>query len=65
MRRKRRVFGVAPFQKGNGGRKRGSKNRTSLVAAAHLEREAAACMHHGEGEEDYSIVIEEIRRRIW
>jgi len=25
----------------------------------------AACMRHGMGEEDNSIVIEEIRRRIW
>jgi hypothetical protein len=29
-----------PFQKGNGGRKRGSKNRTSVIAAALVQGEA-------------------------
>jgi hypothetical protein len=36
-----------PFQKGNGGRKPGSKNRTSVVAAALLEGEAADLVRKG------------------
>lgn len=36
-----------PFQKGNGGRKPGSKNRTSVVAAALLEGEIADLVRKG------------------
>jgi hypothetical protein len=36
-----------PFQQGNGGRRRGSKNRSSVVAAALLEGEAAGLVRKG------------------
>jgi hypothetical protein len=36
-----------PFQKGNGGRKPGSKNKTTLVAEALLEGEEAALVRKG------------------